>query len=307
MNNPLVSIIIPTYNRAHLIRETLDSIVAQTYKQWECIIVDDNSSDDTDKLIDEYLKRDTRFKYFKNDRKKGAQGARNKGLLSANAEWVVFFDSDDCMHTEFLEKLVTEALNKNVEVYTCFSNVIIRTTNKKQNEFNWVCKGNIHKGLLSGKVYVDYNGALIKKNKLIEIGLLDEDCPSFQEWDTHLRLSKVANYSTIEECLVNYYVGGDDAISSDKKRTINGYLYILHKHKNEWIENDEISFNNYGNIVYQLIEKVKETEFRKSKKKELFAIFPYLKNQLYKRNFQKRVKLFIPSIVLLIYKKIRFK
>ena len=61
---PLVSVIIPTYNRAHLIGETLDSVLAQTYQNWECIIVDDGSSDDTDEVIGEYVKKDNRFKYY---------------------------------------------------------------------------------------------------------------------------------------------------------------------------------------------------------------------------------------------------
>ena len=63
-NNPLVSIIIPTYNRAHLIGETLDSVLAQTYQNWECIIVDDGSSDNTDDVVNDYVKKDPRFKYY---------------------------------------------------------------------------------------------------------------------------------------------------------------------------------------------------------------------------------------------------
>ena len=61
---PLVSIIIPTYNRAHLIGETLDSVLAQTYQNWECIIVDDGSSDNTDEVIGAYVEKDSRFKYY---------------------------------------------------------------------------------------------------------------------------------------------------------------------------------------------------------------------------------------------------
>lgn len=66
---PLVSIIIPTYNRAHLIGETLDSVLAQTYINWECIIVDDRSTDDTKEVIDSYLYGDVRFSYFKRPEK----------------------------------------------------------------------------------------------------------------------------------------------------------------------------------------------------------------------------------------------
>ena len=76
---PLVSIIIPTYNRAHLIAETLDSIIAQTYTNWECIVVDDGSTDPTDELMETYCKKDSRFQYYHRpkNRPKGANACRN--------------------------------------------------------------------------------------------------------------------------------------------------------------------------------------------------------------------------------------
>lgn len=66
--NELISIIIPTYNRSHLIRETLDSILAQTHKNWECIVVDDGSTDETEDVLNEYVKKDNRFQYHKDQR-----------------------------------------------------------------------------------------------------------------------------------------------------------------------------------------------------------------------------------------------
>ncbi len=67
MNNPLVSIIIPTYNRAHLIHETLDSVLAQTYTNWECIVVDDGSSDNTEEVLESYINKDFRFQDYQGD------------------------------------------------------------------------------------------------------------------------------------------------------------------------------------------------------------------------------------------------
>ena len=71
-----ISIIIPTYNRDSIIKSTLDSITAQTYKDWECVVVDDHSTDNTRNVIEEYTVKDCRFKYFVNERKKGAQAGR---------------------------------------------------------------------------------------------------------------------------------------------------------------------------------------------------------------------------------------
>jgi len=99
LNSPLVSIIIPTYNRAHLIGETLDSIIAQTYKNWECIVVDDGSSDETDQVMKTYCEKDARINYYhrSDEHLCGGNGARNYGLKLALGDYFVFFDSDDLM------------------------------------------------------------------------------------------------------------------------------------------------------------------------------------------------------------------
>jgi glycosyltransferase involved in cell wall biosynthesis len=116
MNNSLVSIIIPTYNRAHLIGETLESILEQTYENWECIIVDDGSTDNTDEIVQPFIKKDERFQYYKRpvDRKKGANACRNYGFEICKGEYINWFDSDDLMLPEKIAIQVDEILNKNV-------------------------------------------------------------------------------------------------------------------------------------------------------------------------------------------------
>lgn len=106
--NPLVSIIIPTFNRAHLIAETLDSILAQTYANWECIIVDDGSNDDTDEVIDKYLKEDSRFQYHHrpDTHKSGGNGARNYGFELSKGEYINWFDDDDVMLENFIKSKI---------------------------------------------------------------------------------------------------------------------------------------------------------------------------------------------------------
>ncbi len=107
--NPLVSIIIPTYNRAHLIAETLDSLLAQTHHNWECIIVDDGSTDNTNEVVQIYLDKDARFHYYHRPAKKtkGANACRNYGFEVSKGEYVNWFDSDDLM----LESNIEEKLN----------------------------------------------------------------------------------------------------------------------------------------------------------------------------------------------------
>jgi GalNAc5-diNAcBac-PP-undecaprenol beta-1,3-glucosyltransferase len=102
---PTVSIIMATYNRAHLIAEMLDSVKQQKYTQWECIIVNDGSTDDTDLVVQKYSEHDKRFRYVYRPQNygKGLPGCRNYGLDIANGEYVVFFDDDDVVHPQLLE------------------------------------------------------------------------------------------------------------------------------------------------------------------------------------------------------------
>ena len=96
MSQILVSIIIPTYNREHLIGDTLVSLLNQTYPFWECIIVDDGSSDPTEKTIETFIEKDSRFKFYKRETlPKGASHCRNIGLSKAKGKFVIFLDSDD--------------------------------------------------------------------------------------------------------------------------------------------------------------------------------------------------------------------
>lgn len=105
MNNPLISIIIPAYNRADLIEETLESILCQTYTNWECILVDDCSTDDSFILMQKYQKKDSRFKAFLRpiELNKGANSSRNYGFLKAKGFYIKWFDSDDIMLPNHLE------------------------------------------------------------------------------------------------------------------------------------------------------------------------------------------------------------
>ena len=248
---PHVNIIIPTYNRAGLIGQTLDSVCQQTFPNWECFIVDDHSTDNTKKIVEAYCERDSRFHYLVNEGKKGAQGARNTGMLHANSDWIIFFDSDNVMKPHLLERLFTKT-NKNADVITCWSNIIDSQSNKRVGLFNWVSEGNIHSALLQGKTYVDTNAALIRKICLEKINGWSEDCPSFQEWDLHIRLSQIASYTTIREPLIDYYVNGSDTISKDKKREVEGYLYILSKFKKDWKSYPE-QYLQYGIRVLDIL------------------------------------------------------
>jgi glycosyltransferase involved in cell wall biosynthesis len=107
---PLVTIVIPTYNRAHLITQTLQCLKVQTYQNWECIVVDDSSNDNTKEAVEEFCQNDRRFVYVKNQKSKGAPGARNTGLDLAKGEFISFFDSDDKLSPIYIDNKINHCI-----------------------------------------------------------------------------------------------------------------------------------------------------------------------------------------------------
>lgn len=116
MNSPQVTIIMATYNRAHFILETLNSVQAQTFVNWECLIINDGGTDNTSEVITPLLKQDNRFQYTNRPDSyiKGLPGCRNYGLDLAKGEYIIFFDDDDIAHPQNLECCVEEIANDNI-------------------------------------------------------------------------------------------------------------------------------------------------------------------------------------------------
>lgn len=146
MNN-LVSIIMPSYNSEKYIEATLNSVRKQTYQNWEVILVDDCSSDNTLKIVESYAYMDSRIKYYKLEKNSGAAVARNASIELANGEFFAFLDSDDLWHPEKLEKQIKFMVDNNY-YFTC-------TSYSKVDE-----KGSMLEGGRRAKLKSDYNGVL---------------------------------------------------------------------------------------------------------------------------------------------------
>ena len=110
--NKLVSVIMPSYNTEKFVEMSINSVLSQTYEDWELIIIDDNSTDNTDNVIYPFLK-DNRIRYFKNSKNLGAAISRNRGLREAKGRWIAFLDSDDLWLPDKLEKQIKFMENNN--------------------------------------------------------------------------------------------------------------------------------------------------------------------------------------------------
>jgi len=193
MSEHLISIIIPAYNTQHYICDAVNSILKQkNYSNFEIIIVDDHSTDDTYKVIQNLAHQDSRVFIMKNSRCKGAAGARNTGIEQAKGEWISFLDSDDLWDDHMLEEH-QKALNKYPSSQFITSDCYILNENKnnktRQSEINltWkkyfqeANKKNIHLKINNPiEIFINegnitYTGAFFIKNKLLhDVGLFNE-------------------------------------------------------------------------------------------------------------------------------------
>lgn len=225
-----VSVIIPTYNREKTIKNCINSVISQTVAPFEIIVVDDGSTDDTINLLDGM---DANIKVIKQNHK-GAQAARNLGILNAKGDYIAFLDSDDEWLPFMLEVEIGEVLkhNHNCVIYSdCYA-----------------CKGNRKKiwrlpeygkepysSLLLNPGPM-FQSILVKREMLIDVGLLDEKAVSYQEWDTAIRLAKKAKFVHIRKPLFIYNIYDGDTISNNKYRGIIGYKYVVRKYRKDIIK-----------------------------------------------------------------------
>ena len=118
MNSPIISIIIPAYNLQNYIGRCIDSVLAQSFKDFEAIIINDGSGDATGEICDSYRRKDNRIKLI-NQKNKGLGCARNKGLDNAKGELIAFVDGDDVLHPQYLEILYSLAIESDADIVVC--------------------------------------------------------------------------------------------------------------------------------------------------------------------------------------------
>lgn len=217
MYQPLISIIIPTYNRAHLISETLESILAQTYTNWECIIVDDASTDNTVEIIDKFIKKDNRFTLYirPNDLPKGANSCRNFGFLKSKGEYIKWFDSDDIFHENAIQNQI-QYFQQNKDLDIVISKIqIVDSKTKNILKINKIESENLIVDYFTNKVSFYVCGPLWKKSFLENKQLFDINISNLDDWDFNLRmLSKNPNFSFDNQVIANY-ISHQDSLSKE--------------------------------------------------------------------------------------------
>ncbi len=184
----MITIIVPSYNSAHLISTTLDSIIQSTYQSYEVLIIDDESTDNTKVIVEPYL-RDKRFNYIYQDNK-GLAGARNTGIEHAKGQYLVFLDSDDVILPDKLQAQ-SEYLNTHPEIDLVYSNsqwfVEDDLNNTLPVKFP-VYEGDVLPFLLYGN-FIHVNSVMVRASKVKQLGGFDENFRELEDWDLWMRLA----------------------------------------------------------------------------------------------------------------------
>ena len=211
--NPLVSVIIPTYNNAQYIREAIESVLKQTYRNFELIVVDDGSTDKTREALDPYINKNQIKYIYQNNKKQGA--ARNNGIKHAQGELIALLDSDDLWLPEKLELQVPLFIDKKVELvyagvmkFSDKDNRIVKTTN-----FEKCFKGYIFDNLFNNdKSFIPNSSAVIRKSCLEEIDSIngsgpyweDLSCVTSEDYHFFLKLTHKFKADYVPKHLVRY-------------------------------------------------------------------------------------------------------
>ncbi len=231
MKKPLVSVVIPTRDRADLVGKAVGSALGQTLRDIEVIVVDDGSRDNTREAVKSF--GDPRVVYVRHRASRGGSAARNTGITSARGNYIAFLDSDDEWLPEKLERQVSKIAAASADVGIVYTGYWI------------VGNGNRELGPVPGKkgyifedeLLTDYvsptSCVLVKKRCFERVGGFDESLPARQDYDLWMRLSKYFCFEYVKEPLVNIFFDSNMRISSSLKNQIQAEQRILEKVKKE--------------------------------------------------------------------------
>jgi glycosyltransferase involved in cell wall biosynthesis len=257
---PLISVIIPTYNRANTISRALNSVLHQTYSNIEIIIIDDGSSDNTEEILNNF--KDNRI-IIKKSMNRGAPAARNMGIRIAKGDFIAFLDSDDEWMLNKLEKQYNLISNSDTGfVYTGYH--IIKPDGEIRLSRLPGKKGNIFTDLIISNCVGSTSLLFVKKQHLIDVGGFDESMPSCQDWDLFIRLSQICKADFVKEYLLKYYEDNSKVrIYNNPAKVILGHEKISQKYQNFIIKlpkDLQAAHFNYAALMLRSVGAIYESD-----------------------------------------------
>ena len=212
----MISIIIPTHNRAASLTRAVNSVRNQEYKDFELIVVSDGSTDETDAIMKDYTEKDRRIKYCHYMHAQGANHARNVGVMESSGEYIAFLDDDDEWHpTKLTKQLQVFEGDKRIGLVYSAIRIIIQDKGIQYLSIP-EASGDLSREILFHNCIKTTSSVMLKRNVFELAGGFDEKLPAMQDYDLWIRCLQITEVGCIREPLVNYYV-------SDKSNQISSY------------------------------------------------------------------------------------
>jgi glycosyltransferase involved in cell wall biosynthesis len=265
MKKPLVSIIIPTYSRPNKLKEAIDSVLNQTYKQLEVVVIDDNSPNtkeryETSNLINQFC--DSRLLYICHDKNKGANAARNTGIEKCSGDYIAFLDDDDRYAPSKVEEQI-RALEiialRSVGGSFAFTGAV-RLGDTIYPDSKWMSTTNEKlffpdQFLIFSKNFIGSNSyIMVDRQSILDVDGFDDSLPSCQDWDLFIRLAlRGVKMVGINSPLVEYYAHDEPRITNDLSKKVQGHLAILNKYESIISERAPSHLNSFYRYIYHQI------------------------------------------------------
>lgn len=231
--SPRVSVIIPTYNRAYILGRAIQSVLNQTYQDFEVIVVDDGSTDNTEEVVLNFGSE--KMRYIRHDKNRGAGAARNTGIRAARGEYIAFQDSDDKWYPNRLEEIagIMED-HENIDFIFSYGKII------KNGEIigdvgrapwaNDLSREELVVRLFSDN-FIALQGVVVKKERVLEVGGFDERLTSAEDYDLWLRLIPICSVHFVDKPVYDLYFS-QDCITNDIIGVMKSQARILIKNRN---------------------------------------------------------------------------
>lgn len=247
-NNDLVSIITPSYNCGIFVADTIRSVLAQTYTNWEMLIVDDCSVDDTETIVKQF--DDPRIRFLKNNTNSGAAVSRNRALLEAKGRWIAFLDSDDLWSPSKLERQIQFMRDNNYH----FSYHEYEIIDEESNSVGITVSGPSH---ISRRGMYNYcwPGCLTVMYDSQVVGLVQvEDIRKNNDYALWLKVSRYSDCYLLRDCLASYRRRKGSISNQNKLELIKWHYRLFRNAEKQGILSS--TFNTLCNLVFGLSKKL---------------------------------------------------
>ena len=226
----LVSVVIPSYNRLHCLPRAIASVLAQSHRALELIIVDDGSTDGTHDWARDFA-CPIPFTFHPLERNMGAAAARNRGIALAKGTYVAFLDSDDVWHPEKIARQLAAIAAAGPKYGAAYTGIASLTEAGVPCGVSRATEaGDIRLGLVNHNVVGSTSCALVRRDLLLQVGGFVPNLKSCQDWELWLRLASITRFACVPELLTTLFIAPDGRITTSGRSRLSGHLYMYRTH-----------------------------------------------------------------------------